>query len=124
MSAQGSIDMTAFVPIWRRPTMSINAGTYASSLLARLGVTNVLADHADTYPTVELADIARRRPELVLLPSEPYPFAARHLAEYQRAFPGSRVVLLDGQDLFWWGVRTPLALGRLRAVLREATTPS
>ena len=70
--------------------MSINARTYASSLLAQLGVTNVLGDHDDTYPTVELSDVARLRPDLVLLPSEPYPFAARHLAEYQRAFPLAR----------------------------------
>ena len=104
--------------------MSINARTYASSLLAQLGVTNVLGDHDDTYPTVELSDIARLRPDLVLLPSEPYPFAARHLAEYQRAFPLSRVALVDGRDLFWWGVRTVPASERLRAALREAMTRS
>jgi len=27
------------------------------------------------------------------------------------------VVLVDGQDLFWWGARTPAALDRLRARL-------
>jgi hypothetical protein len=26
-------------------------------------------------------------------------------------------VLVDGQDLFWWGVRTPAAVDRLRAAL-------
>ncbi|MCU1359986.1 MAG: hypothetical protein JWN99_1275 [Ilumatobacteraceae bacterium] len=118
-----SLDMTAFVPIWRRPTMSIGAHTYASSLLERLGVRNVLAGHADTYPTIEAADVAGLSPDLVLLPSEPYPFAQRHVSEYQRALPDSRVVLVDGHDLFWWGVRTPLALQRLRDVLRAPSTP-
>lgn len=116
--------LTAFVPIWRRPTMSIGADTYASSLLARLGVRNVLAAHADRYPTLELADVAGSAPDLVLLPSEPYPFAERHVAEYQHALPGARVVLVDGHDLFWWGVRTPAAIERLREVLRAPTTRS
>ena len=114
---------SAFVPIWRRPTMSINGATYASTLLAQLGVRNVLADHAQAYPTVELADVAALQPDLVLLPSEPYPFAQRHVAEYQRALPGARVVLVDGQDLFWWGVRTAAAVQRLRETLRAPTTP-
>jgi ABC-type Fe3+-hydroxamate transport system substrate-binding protein len=118
------IHASAFVVIWRRPTMTINARTYASSLLARLGVANVLAAHDDTYPTVELADVARLQPDLVLLPSEPYPFAERHVAEYQRAFRGARVALVDGRDLFWWGVRTEPATERLRAALREAMTRS
>jgi hypothetical protein len=29
------------------------------------------------------------------------------------------VVLVDGQDLFWWGARTPAALARLRDRLAE-----
>ena len=45
---------TAFVPIWRRPWMSIGAGTYGASLLDLLGIDLVTADAADPYPTVEL----------------------------------------------------------------------
>jgi ABC-type Fe3+-hydroxamate transport system substrate-binding protein len=104
--------------------MSISGATYASTLLAQLGVRNVLADHADVYPTVDLAEVAALQPDLVLLPSEPYPFTQRHVAEYQRALPDARVVLVNGQDLFWWGVRTTAAVQRLREVLRVPTTPS
>lgn len=116
--------LSAFVPIWRRPTMTISGATYASTVLAHLGVRNVFADHTDVYPTVQLADVAALQPDLVLLPSEPYPFAQRHVAEYLRTVPSARVVLVDGQDLFWWGVRTSAAVERLRAVLRAPTTPS
>ena len=63
------------------------------------------------------------RPDLVVLPSEPYPFAERHVAEVQRLLPASRVVLVDGRDLLWWGVRTPVAIERLRAVLRALPAP-
>jgi ABC-type Fe3+-hydroxamate transport system substrate-binding protein len=101
-----------FVPIWRRPWMSLNARTYGSSLLDHLGLVNVFADAADRYPTVELDEVVRRRPDLVLLPTEPYPFAARHVD--QVAALAAEVRLVDGQDLFWWGTRTPAAIGRLR----------
>jgi ABC-type Fe3+-hydroxamate transport system substrate-binding protein len=105
-----------FVPIWRRPWMSLNGDTYGSSLLEALGLTNVLGGHADRYPTVELADVAALRPDLVLAPTEPYPFKDRHLDELREV--AADVRLVDGQDLFWWGVRTPAALGRLAQVLK------
>jgi ABC-type hemin transport system substrate-binding protein len=104
---------TAFVPIWRRPWMSINTATYGASVLQRLGVDVVTAAAQVNYPTVELDEIVAARPDLVLLPTEPYPFAERHLAELVAAFADAQVALIDGQDLFWWGARTPLALQRL-----------
>ncbi len=106
---------TAFVPIWRRPWMTINRLTYASSLLASIGITNVFADDVAVYPTITLDDAASTSPQLVLLPSEPYPFAARHIAEVAGALPDAEVHLVDGQDLFWWGTRTPAAQRRLAA---------
>jgi ABC-type hemin transport system substrate-binding protein len=41
----------------------------------------------------------------------------------ERLLSSSRVMLVDGRDLLWWGVRTPTALERLRAVLREQPAP-
>jgi ABC-type Fe3+-hydroxamate transport system substrate-binding protein len=105
----------AFVPIWRRPWMTMNADTYGSSVLAALGIVNVFGDEAERYPTTTLADAAARQPELVLAPTEPYPFKERHLQELRTVAPDARLV--DGQDLFWWGVRTPVALERLAQAL-------
>lgn len=103
-----------FVPIWRRPWMSIAGGTYGSSLLASLGLTNVFADAASVYPEVTLAEAAGRNPHVVLVPSEPYEFRDEHLVELRGVAPTVRV---DGQDLFWWGSRTPLAMRRLHEQL-------
>lgn len=102
--------LRAFVPIWRRPWMSLAAGTYGSSLLRAIGVENVFADSAERYPEVSLEEAAARRPDVVLAPSEPYPFRERHIPQLAEVAP---VVLVDGQDLFWWGVRTPDAFRRL-----------
>ncbi len=106
--------LRAFVPIWKRPWMSLAGGTYGSSLLAAIGVDNVFADADDRYPTVTLEAARARRPDVVLAPSEPYPFRERHVPLLADVAP---VVLVDGQDLFWWGVRTPAAAERLRRQL-------
>lgn len=104
----------AFVPIWRRPWMTLSGSCYGSSLLARVGVVNVFADAVVRYPEVDLEQVAARTPDVVLAPSEPYPFGPRHVAELEAVAP---VVLVDGQDLFWWGVRTPAAARRLAGVV-------
>lgn len=101
----------AFVPIWRRPWMTISGVTFGSSMLAHLGIGNVFAEAEARYPTTSLAEVSELRPDVVLAPSEPYPFKDRHVAELAEIAP---VELIDGQDLFWWGIRTPDALGRLR----------
>jgi len=93
----------AFVPVWRRPWMSMSADTYGSSMLRLLGWGNLYDGHPERYPTVDLDDVAGRGPEAVLLPTEPYPFKERHVAEVQAALPGAAVAIVDGQDLFWWG---------------------
>ncbi len=92
--------------------MTINADTYGSSLLAATGATNLFAAASERYPTVTLDAVVAVHPDLILLPSEPYPFAPRHQAELDGL--GAAVLLVDGRDLFWWGIRTPAAIERLR----------
>ncbi len=104
------VRLAAWVPIWRRPWMSIGAATYGSTLLRAAGIRNVCETAPDPYPTVALSEAAAAHPDLVLAPSEPYPFKERHRAELETVAP---VVFVDGQDLFWWGSRTPAALARL-----------
>jgi ABC-type Fe3+-hydroxamate transport system substrate-binding protein len=112
----GAPDRTAFVPIWRRPWMSINEHTYGGSVLTRLGIELVTAGSPDPYPTVDLNEVAAHDPDLVLVPSEPYEFSESHLAELHAAIPNATIVRVDGRDLFWWGIRTPAAIRRLAAV--------
>jgi ABC-type Fe3+-hydroxamate transport system substrate-binding protein len=110
--ATSPVQRTAFVPIWRRPWMALGSPTYGTSLLDAIGIGNVFADAP--YPTVTLDDVASRHPDLVVGPSEPYPFGERHRRELEVVAP---LRLVDGRDLFWWGARTPGAVMRLRAAL-------
>lgn len=109
------LPIRVWVPIWRRPWMTIGSGTYGSSILAAAGFDNVYAG-ADPYPTVELTDVRSREPVLVLAPSEPYPFKEHHRQELEQVAP---VAFVDGRDLFWWGSRTGPALERLTGLAAE-----
>ncbi|MHB1711227.1 MAG: helical backbone metal receptor [Acidimicrobiales bacterium] len=112
---------SAFVPIWRRPWMALGMPTYGGSVLASLGVSSVYNHDDGPYPAVELSDAISRSPDVVLAPSEPYPFSSRQLPELQSVAP---TTFIDGKDLFWWGSRTPGAIERLSAVLDRISTTS
>jgi len=108
-----------FVPIWRRPWMSIGVKTYGASMLDRLGYSLVTFGE-EAYPTIDLADIVAGHPDIVVIPSEPYEFTEPHLDELRGVVPNVEIVRVDGRDLFWWGVRTPAALLRLSATLSRS----
>jgi ABC-type Fe3+-hydroxamate transport system substrate-binding protein len=112
----GGLRRKVFVPIWRRPWMTISEATYGSSILSSAGLDNVYAGSPEPYPTVDLDDAAARRPDFVLAPSEPYKFAEKHRDELETVAP---MVFVDGQDLFWWGARTAGAVVRLRQMAQS-----
>ena len=112
-----------FCPIWRRPYMVAAPETYMTDLLSLCGGENVFgAGGAARYYAVELTDAAARRPAVVLLPDEPYPFSEKHLPEITActdmpAVRDGRVHLVDGQWVTWYGPRMGEALRGLSALL-------
>jgi ABC-type Fe3+-hydroxamate transport system substrate-binding protein len=113
------LGLSVFVPIWRRPWMTINKRTYGASVLGHLGCRLVTADLAMSYPEIELDALGAFDADVIAVPSEPYEFNDHHLDELRTASPRSVVARVDGQDLFWWGSRTPGALERLHDSLGE-----
>ncbi len=109
----------AFVPIWARPWMTLNAATYGASVLAAAGWSSAWADDPVRYPEVTVEQVRARRPAAVLAPTEPWSFTAEDLPDLSDRF-GAPAVLVDGQDLFWWGHRTAAAIDRLATALRAA----
>ncbi|QJT00594.1 cobalamin-binding protein [Streptomyces asoensis] len=110
---------TAVVPIWRRPWMVLGRDTFAGDALARLGVDQLYAGHAERYPRIPVEELIAAAPDLVVLPDEPYRFTADDGPE---AFPGLPCALLSGRHLTWYGpslAEAPKVLGEaLRAAHR------
>lgn len=110
------VAVQSVIPVWRDPWMVVGSDTFTGDLGARLGLRNLYGDSADRYPRVELDDLLARRPELVVLPDEPYPFTA---ADGPEVFQGSgaRVALVDGRSLTWYGPSLATARQTLEAQL-------
>lgn len=106
----------AFYAIWKKPWMSINATTYIHDVLRLAGFDNLCAEEGARYPEVDVATIANRRPEVVLLPDEPWVFdeAQRQALAQSRVFGEARVVLCSGRDFCWHGVHAAKGLARAR----------
>ncbi len=128
----------AFMPIWMDPLMTLNADTFGSDVLARIGIANAFGDRlrlyplaADLgkgpeaeatgrdvrYPRVTLAEVTARDPDVVILPDEPHAFGVGDEAIIRAAVPRARVVHVKGKDLFWYGAWSIEAIERLAAQL-------
>jgi ABC-type Fe3+-hydroxamate transport system substrate-binding protein len=126
--------------------MTGNRATYLHDVLHICGGANVFADrdrryplaadldpsllaeppHAarDTrYPRLTSAELAAAAPDVILLPSEPYPFTQADLDAFA-GLPGlpavqtGRVYLVDGAMLTWPGTHLARALAELPAILQ------
>jgi ABC-type Fe3+-hydroxamate transport system substrate-binding protein len=124
--------LTAFAPVWRdglpaggvpedEVWWATGRDTFAGDLLARVGFDLVPADPGGRYPRHALGEVASWRPDVVLLPDEPYPFGPDDRPAF--AGWGARTRLVDGTAMSWWGPRTPHALGDLARLARQLARP-
>ena len=91
--------------IWRDPYMAVNSDTFIHDMLHRCGLINLTSDSADRYPTLSPEQLFALNPDLVLLSSEPFPFAEKHAEELSRLLPKARIGLVDGEAFSWYGSR-------------------
>jgi len=97
--------VTAVVMVWRDPFMTLSGDTYGHDVLEVIGGRNPFAGSSQRYPKVTLEAVARQRPQLILLPDEPYAFGPADADQVRSAIPGATVVLCPGRPLFWHGPR-------------------
>jgi len=104
--------------IWRRPWMVAGSDTFINELLAAAGFENAFGDRP-RYPEVSLEELAAARPQVVLLPSEPFPFRERHAEEIRAVLPAAAVKLVDGELFSWYGSRLLYAAPYFRRLRTE-----
>lgn len=145
-AASNTIPTRVFCPIWRGDDwwMTASGNTYLSDLISVCGGANVFAarerryplaadldpaqlarpdSERDTrYPRVTVEEILASRPEVILLPSEPFAFTEAD-AEFWMQFADlpaaqtGRIHLVDGSLLTWHGTRLAKALQEIPVLL-------
>ena len=119
--------LRVFCPIWRKPWMSFNRETYSDDMLWRCGGENIFRAKDERYFSLSLDEVVAADPHLILLPSEPYPFAEKHFVHLSplqetAAGRGGHFYCVDGMALCWYGPRIAhglTELSRLFAFVRE-----
>lgn len=103
--------------IWKDPWMSIGRDTYIHSVLEHYHLNNVFSDKT-RYPKTTLHEISLKKPDLILLSSEPYPFKEKHIKEVGEACSGSDILLVNGEWFSWYGSRMLSSFRRLNRFRR------
>lgn len=109
--------------IWRDPLMVAGGNTFITDMLQRCGLQNVFADRPERYVEITPAELAAADPDVILLSSEPFPFAARHILEFNMICPGTPVRLVNGEFFSWYGSRLIGAANYLERLLGTLTLP-
>jgi len=133
-----------FCPIWKGSEsgwyMTFNQNTYAHDILATCGGENIFSkrerrfpleadldlvpaedaqDRDTRYPRVGLSEIIAAKPEIILLPNEPYAFNSDDVREMTDllsdtpAVSTKQIYLMDGRLVTWHGIRIAEAISSL-----------
>jgi ABC-type Fe3+-hydroxamate transport system substrate-binding protein len=100
--------------IWKNPYLAAGTNTFIDSMLHTLGFRNAVEE--ERYPE---ADLNKLSPDFIFLSSEPFPFKEKHVTELKEQFPGSQVVLVDGEYFSWYGSRLIEAPGYFEKLLND-----
>ena len=99
--------------VWKDPWMTVGPRTYVADLLRHVGGSGSLSleeipDAASRdYPVTSVEPVVDSRPDVLILPDEPYPFGEKDAAFWRERLPSScRVAVVSGDDFCWHGVRT------------------
>jgi ABC-type Fe3+-hydroxamate transport system substrate-binding protein len=111
--------------IWKDPYMAVGPDTFAHDLLAACGGSNPLPPGGKRrYPRLDERAIEALDPELILLPTEPYPFEPAERLPLLRldcsAARSERVHIVEGELLSWYGPRMERALALFSELFHAA----
>ena len=92
--------------IWKEPLMVVGKDTFVDELLKLNKLENVF--QTSRYPETSLQEIKAKKPDLLLLSSEPFPFAEKHKPYFSEL--NIEIKLVDGEYFSWYGSRLVKAM--------------
>ncbi|MEI9943479.1 MAG: helical backbone metal receptor [Chitinophagaceae bacterium] len=90
--------------IWKDPYMTVGGDTFIHSMIEIAGFENTFAQKK-RYPEITIDDVMNAGCEVLLLPSEPFPFKQKHVDELKSLLPTIKIILVDGEMFSWYGSR-------------------
>jgi hypothetical protein len=90
--------------------MAAGGDTFINEMMKYCGFKNIF-NSLLRYPEIQINELMINSGDepggcqLLLLSSEPYPFAQKHIDELQPHLPGTKIILADGEMFSWYGSR-------------------
>jgi len=110
--------LRVFCPVWRDPWISCSGATFTGSMLRLFSLENICEDAAEHFPRLTLEQARERKPQLIVLPDEPYRFTQSEADELAHYFDAPAIVV-DGRHLHWMGAHMREGLPALAKALAE-----
>lgn len=88
--------------IWRDPWMVAGSETYIHDVMREWNLENIFNEQF-RYPEIDLDELQKSKPDLILLSSEPYPFKEKHISEIKKYCPNANIELINGEWFSWYG---------------------
>lgn len=107
--------------IWKDPYMTIGGDTFIHDMLEKAGMKNVFGSKK-RYPEITIPQLRASGCKLLLLSSEPYPFAEKHIEELSHQLPEVKIRLADGEMFSWYGNRLIEAAAYFKTFTSEPVT--
>lgn len=109
-------ELRACYLIWQKPYMTVGGDTFINDLMKHCRFKNIF-ENKKRYPEINISDLHDVGCELILLPSEPFPFTQKHVDELQAQLPGKTIILVDGEMFSWYGSRLLLVPKYFKSLL-------
>ena len=101
--------------IWKNPDMIAGKQTFIDDMLSRCGFQNYTSDNR--YPTFQFEE--DKSLDYIFLSSEPFPFKEKEVLEFQKKYPQSKVMVVDGEYFSWYGSRLNKAPNYFKQLIGE-----
>jgi ABC-type Fe3+-hydroxamate transport system substrate-binding protein len=108
--------------IWKDPYITVGGDTFIHNMLLHAGFKNIFAAEK-RYPTVTIEMLEKQDCDVLLLSSEPYPFAEKHIRELQPQLPNTKIILVDGEMFSWYGSRLQWTPAYFKQIQRQLQKP-
>lgn len=89
--------------VWREPWIAVGTDVYLADMLRRTGYQPI---GGEGYPRLTDAELQALDPDVVLLPTDPFPWKPKHAKDVQALLPRAQVRILEGRAITWALSRT------------------
>lgn len=103
--------------MWRKPYMAAGKGIFINDVMTKIGLQNVITQ--ERYPIITLEELTKMAPQVIMLSTEPFPYAQKHMAEFAQALPQAKIILVNGEMFSWFGSRLIKAVGYFFGLMKD-----